>query len=1363
MMLIMCCAMTHAQDIRFKHLSFREGLAQSPISSIVKDSRGFVWLGNWKGLTRYDGYEFKTFNHNNADRKSISNNRVNSICEDRDHRLWIGTSNGLNRYDPVHESFTRFDIRNIKGGRNYIASVYQDSHHNIWAATFAGIKLVDTARKLLNDVSSFKSAARDNIFNGVTFTLFEDRDQVMWVGTRAGLSKFNPRTRQLVQLPDVIQQNRELMSSKVLVIRQDKRGFIWIGTESSGVFVFDPFAGKVNSFKHQDDKPESMLSNWVRDIYSYDDQHTWVGTRSGLSIYNHETGTFSNHVHSPLNPDGLDDSTIWSFMQDNASGIWVGTFAGGLNVFYPENANFSNISESIGDKIGLSHPVVNAITEDPDGGLWIGTYGGGINYLNRRTGKYQFYPIKDAANQSRNGVKSLADDGNGNLWVGTLDGLCVFNKKNKQIRFFKFNISQGKFSENLINAILIDSGHIWAGTNGGGLKQLLPDGSYRTFIHNSTDKNTLSDNFATSLLKGERGELWIGTQNGLNLMDRQNKQFLKFAKNAQPWSLNNNSILTLFKDDQARIWVGTDGGGLSYFDHKARKFYPLNLQRKLTDDVIHAIQDDRMGNLWLSTDNGLYKITFKRFAVPFRPSDLTITHYDGNDGLASNQFMTHAATRLQTGEMLFGGINGLTSFFPDRIIRNTVKPNVAFTDFLIRNRNVSTDSAGSAIQEAITFAKTVRLKYDEGYITIKFAALNFINAEKNQYAYKLDGLSNGEDWHYAGTQRTVSYANLEPGTYTFKVMASNNDGVWNKKPISLKIIVLPPWWLTWWAYAIYAATAVFIIYWIVQFFRNRARLKRELYLEHLQNERQEELHQMKIDFFTNISHEIRTPLTLIVGPLEKMIGAAAAYPPFLKQLEQVQQNAFRLMRLVTELMDFRKSEDGQMKLSYALCDLIKFSKEIFLSFQNLADESRITYTFQSASEESYIYFDKDHFEKVIFNLLANAFKFTPEGGKISFLIEDTEKEIKIAIADNGKGIAAEHIPRLFNRFYQVSDKHANQGYGIGLALSKSIVELHQGKIDVQSKLATMQTPGATVFTVSLLKGDAHLDPKQLIPEYMNSDNPDHYYLQSQAGELIGQTDVVNATTGLKLLIIEDNTELRTFIKSAFLDQYEISEAANGVAGLKMILLQMPDLVISDVMMPEMDGLELCRRIKSDERINHIPVILLTARAAYIHQVNGLEKGADAYITKPFSIQVLELNVRNVLATRLALKKRFTREVLLNPQQIENPGTDEKFLQKLMAIIDSELDNPDFDVSMIVEKIGMSKTVLYKKVNALVNISIADLIKTVRLKKAALLLETNQISIAEVAFSVGFNDRKYFSKEFKKLFNMSPSEYIASKA
>jgi signal transduction histidine kinase/DNA-binding response OmpR family regulator len=676
---------------------------------------------------------------------------------------------------------------------------------------------------------------------------------------------------------------------------------------------------------------------------------------------------------------------------------------------------------------------------------------------------------------------------------------------------------------------------------------------------------------------------------------------------------------------------------------------------------------------------------------------------------------------------------------------------------------VPIDSAESAIKEAITFAKTVKLKYDEGYITIKFAALNFINAEKNQYAYKLDGLSNGEDWHYAGTQRTVSYANLEPGTYTFKVMASNNDGIWNKNPISLNIVVLPPWWLAWWAYLMYSAAAIFLVYWIVQFFRNRARLKRELYLEHLQNERQEELHQMKIDFFTNISHEIRTPLTLILGPLEKMISSAASYPALSKQLEQVQHNAFRLMRLVTELMDFRKSEDGHMKLSYALCDLVKFSKEIFMSFQNLADDSGIQYNFQSHTKEAYIYFDKDHFEKVIFNLLANAFKFTPKGGAISFLIEDAESSISIRIADNGKGIAAEHLPKLFNRFYQVSDQHAHQGYGIGLALSKSIVELHHGKIEVQSTSAGPQNHGATIFTVSLLKGSAHLDPKQLIPEYMNSDNPDHYYLQSQAGELIGQLEPAAVSTGLKLLIIEDNAELRAFIRSAFQDQYEISEAANGLEGLKMALLQMPDLVISDVMMPEMDGLELCRCIKSDERINHIPVILLTARAAYIHQVNGLQKGADAYITKPFSIQVLELNVKNVLATRLALRKRFTREVLLNPQQIENPGTDEKFLQKLMTIIESELDNPDFDVTMIVEKIGMSKTVLYKKVNALINISIADLIKTVRLKKAALLLETNQISIAEVAFSVGFNDRKYFSKEFKKLFQMSPSEYIASKA
>ena len=1349
------------ESIKFNHLSFKEGLAQSPIATIVKDSKGFIWLGSWKGLTRYDGYTFRTFKHDNHQPKSISNNRVNAIVENKDGQLWIATSNGLNIYNPATEVFKRVDIRDVKGGRNYISSVLIDSYRNAWVATFDGVKQVDTQKWVLKEQAGLKDTTATSLYSAVTFILFQDKAKRIWVGSKNGVKVFDPKTKRLLPLPRGIANSKELMAAKIIVIKQDLTGNMWFGSETAGLFKYEPKTDQLRIFKHEESDSKSILSNWIRDIYVYDQQEIWIGTRNGLSIFNTQTQKFSNHTHSALNPNSLSDNTIWSFMHDNASGIWIGTFAGGLNVYYPSNANFDNIGERIGDRMGLSHLVVNAISEDKNGGLWIGTYGGGINYLNRNTGAYRYYDIRNDQKQTRNGVKSLAEDADGNLWVGTLDGLCHFNKETKKIRFFKFAVAQGKFSENLINSIVPEQEGVWVGTNGGGLRYLRPDGSYRTFVHSPKDQASISDNFVVALIKDNQNNLYIGTQNGLNYYDRKTDSFKRFVKRNQPNTLSNNSIITLFKDSKNRIWIGTDGGGLNYYNPAAQKFYALNEQESLTDDVVHAIVEDQQGNIWVSTDNGLYQLRFKNFQVPFNAQNVEVTHYNADDGLASNQFQTNAGLRLRNGEMLFGGINGLTSFFPNRLIKNKTKPQVAFTDFLVRNKPVLIDSANSPLEKSITFSDHIELKYDEGYITIKFAALNFINPEKNQYAYKMEGIR-GDDWHYSGTQREANYTNLSPGKYTFKVMAANNDGLWNTEPITLDITVLPPWWQTWWAFLIYGGILYYIVATIYQFQKNRAKLKRELYLEHLEKERQEELHQMKIDFFTNISHEIRTPLTLILGPLEKMLMNSALSTTLHKQLAQVQHNASRLMRLVTELMDFRKAESGHMKLSFSACNMVQFVEEIYLSFQTLAQDKQIDYQFESNVEKLEVFFDKDHLEKVVFNLLSNAFKFTPEKGKIVVAIEQLGEKVALKVTDNGRGIAEKNISQLFTKFFQVyNEEVSNSGYGIGLALSKNIVELHQGTIEVSSDIAD-ELNRKTTFTVTLPLGSAHLDQQAIVPGYMNSDNHVHYYLQSAANDVIATPALEVGEQAYTLLIIEDNLELRNFIKESFQQQYRILEATNGMEGLEIAIAQLPDLVISDVMMPEMDGLELCRHIKTDERINHIPVILLTARAAYIHQVNGYEKGADAYITKPFSIQILALNVKNILATKEATRQKFVRDILLNPAPVQIETADDKFLVKLMKIIEDNLDNTDFDVTALTQAIGMSKTVLYKKVQAITNLSVADLIKTVRLKQAAYLLEKNQMSISDIAFAVGFNDRKYFSKEFKKQYEMSPSEYIAAK-
>jgi ligand-binding sensor domain-containing protein/signal transduction histidine kinase/DNA-binding response OmpR family regulator len=1370
----LCCGLQSAlaqqqQPLKFNHLSFKEGLVQSPISAIFQDDRGFVWIGNWKGLTRYNGYEFRTFKHHDNNPQSLSNNRVNAICQDTKRHLLIATSNGLSIYNPKTETFKHADILNIKGGQNYVSSVIQDKYHNLWVATFGGVRQVDTVTYQLKKIAAFNRPENEDINTGITFTLYQDNTTAIWVGTRHGVKRFDPKTQRVIPLPAGIAGNQELMRSKVLVVRQDKMGDIWFGTETAGLFRYNTTAGTCKHYMHADNDATSLSSDWIKDILVRKDNTIWIGTRRGLSIFDAKQDNFQTYNHDPANQNGLNDNAIWSFLEDNANGVWLGTFAGGINIFYPGNNNFNNIGERVGAEMGLNHPVVNAILEDTDNKLWIGTYGGGLNLINRVTGTREYFSVKNnRQGNSSNGVKSLAQDSYGNLWIGTLDGLCKFNKQTKAVNYYKFAIHEGKLSENLINYVLPDSGGVWAGTNGGGLQFLKYNGEYTTLRHVEGDKESLSDNFVTSLIYDRKGNLWIGTQNGLNYYDKKLKRITACYKRSGKFALSHGTVINLFYDSRHRMWVGTEGGGLNCFDERTKRFYTIDQRLGIADDVIHSIVEDKAGKIWVSTDNGLYRISFKNDQFPFTTANTTVTQFTANDGLASNQFLTNSGLRIHTGELLFGGINGLTIFNPEHLLKNAFRPRVVLTSLFIKNKPVEIGTENSPLKEAITESNRLTLTYDQGYISLDFAALNFNNPENNQYAYKLEGLNNGDGWHYVGHQHTASYTNLQPGEYTFKVKATNNDGVWNAIPTTLAITVLPPIWRTWWAYLLYTVAFAAVLFIVIRFFRVRAKLERDLYHEHLHNERQQELYQMKLNFFTNISHEIRTPLTLILGPLDKLMETVRENAAVYRQLGHVKNNADRLMRLVTELLDFRKAETGHLKLYYAENDIVKFVQEIFISFQNLAISKNIEYTFQSSGQEIQVYFAKDQLEKVFFNLLSNAFKFTPDGGHIQVAVKEQLQDsgwVDILITDNGKGIPLGSQHKLFEDYFQVEDPHAhNMGTGIGLALSKNIVELHAGTIIVSSRPVTPRRAGETTFTVSLQSGFAHLEESRVVANDISCEDLAHYHVHSEVDTMLTEDvakKAIRVDSNTTILVVEDNEEVRQFIRETLEGSYRILESSNGALGLESALQHLPDMVITDVMMPEMDGTELCRHIKSDERLNHIPVIMLTARATYIHQLNGFEHGADAYITKPFSIQLLQLQVSNILASKKAMRQRFSREMLLQPQMVTVTSPDEKFLSKLMGIIDSHMEDSEFGVTEMMGEIGMSKNVLYKKVQALTNLSVADFIKSVRLQKAAHLLEQNKLTIAEVAFAVGFNDRKYFSKEFKKQFNLSPSEYVSN--
>lgn len=1341
--------------LTFKHISYKEGLSQSPIFSMIQDRKGFVWIGTSDGLLRYDGYEFKTYQHDDSNDRSISTNRIQSIFEDSKARLWIGTANGgLNLFDRKTETFQAIAGAKETISTDYITSFLEDSKGKLWVTTLRGLKIIDAKAKRLKSVHALQK--HKGIFSGKTWSLFQDEHKAVWVGLNFGLAKFDVKSNKVLTLPVVLENDKALMESRILVIRGDNEGNVLFGTEKSGLFIYDIKSNSCVNYRHDDSDLNSLPSNGIKDILINADQTIWIATREGLAVLDQNRKTLTNYKHNISEPNSLSYNLLWHFMKDKAGNIWIGNFAGGIDIYYPGNSNFINIGERVGnEKLGLNNPVVTSIIEDVNNALWIGTNGGGLNYADRKKGISKSYSVRDnELNKANNIIRSLAHDQHNNLWVGTFDGLFRFNKNTGSFKYIRLANAQ----DNRVIALLSDPKGIWVATITGGLQFIGYTGESEIYKSSIKNRNSLGDNNITVLLRDAENNILIGTENGLNYFNTKRRLFRRYVKGKGSFMLSNNSILSVFQDSKRRIWIGTEGG-LNYFDPQQNKFYRLKLNSGTANDIVLAIVEDNSGHLWVNTNKGISEITIKSFQLPLQASNFKIINYKATSGLSSTHFLG-AAIKKRNGELLFGGMSGITSFIPDRIFKNQYKPDVVITDFLIESKLVTAQTVNSPLSQSITETKEITLKHNQNYISFKYAGLNFINPENNQYAYKLKGFSGHQDWSYVGNQRIASFTNLEPGDYVFTVKAANNDGVWNDKETQIKIKVLPPMWKTWWAYLLYLTASGALLFMILRFVRNRAILKRDLYLEHVHNERQQELYQLKINFFTNISHEIRTPLTLIIGPLERILQNAN-YEGVHKQLGVVKSNADRLMKLITELLDFRKAEEGHMKIHCSFQNVVPFCARIYQSFTDLATEKNITYQFLTDSDTVMLYFDPDQIEKVVVNLLSNAFKFTDHNGEISLSITSQTADrrwVNISVTDNGEGIPQDIHEKLFESFFQADDRgRQNIGSGIGLALSKSIIALHKGEIKV---LSDTEDHSLTTFIISLPRGDQHvvesggLSEKIYHEELQQVSAPDKKSYTIERKETLGSKE-----KKYTILIVEDNEEVRALIVGDLIDSYHVIEFGNGLDALNFMKDEIPDLIVSDVMMPGMDGFELCQIIKSTESTNHIPVILLTAMASLTHQIEGLSTGANAYISKPFSPQVLALHMKNLLASQEAMRQKFSQQLVLESGIIEVESPEHKFISKLMTCIEMNMHDPDFGVESLVNEMGMSRTVLYKKVQTLTNFSIADLVKNVRLKKAALLFSKTSLPIAEVAYEVGFNDRKYFSREFRKFFTISPSDYI----
>ncbi|WP_282133481.1 two-component regulator propeller domain-containing protein [Cellulophaga baltica] len=1381
-------------SLKFEHLNTENGLSQSDVNTIFQDDNGFMWFGTHDGLNRYDGYNFTVFKPNPENPHSISSNLIWKIIDDDQGNLWIGTTGGgLNYFDKKTEKFKSFknDPKNefsIKS--DYITLLFKDSNNRLWVGTTKGIDMADLSKSAdslkfehFNLYQNSNSPTRNS--NNVS-TFYEDSMHQVWIGGINGLSKLSRDSNGDMYFQEVNKQIN-LPNTQVKSIIEDSYGHLILAT-SNGLYRYAP------------NKKENQLQYIYKGSYntvSINNFHIWAGTDDGLLEFsnlaeNKMPELVGLYKYDPENPiNSLSKNAVKSLHIDHTGIVWVGVNGGGINKLDPQRKQFSHIKKNL--ELGsLSNDKIRAIHEDSNENLWIGTEGGGLNLLGKTNATSNFNEFQHFTKINKVfAIEEIKLKSSTKLFVGGENAPGLFeiqldtHKKitDKDLKEFS-DVPSSVFS------ILQDKDrNVWLGSYNGGIQRWLINEDGDTFTkdglkHNATIETSIPNNIIRDIYQDKKGNIWFATGNGLaklppDQITSKNPKFIIY-KNIpnDDSSISHNYILTVFESKSGVIWAGTFGGGLNKLI-PATKDTPEHFKTYaekdgLPNNVIKGILDDDHGNLWLSTNKGLSK--FDTQAENFQ-------NYDVNDGLQSNEFSELTAFKTKDGLMLFGGINGFTAFYPEEIISNKVMAETVLTNFSIFNKPVAIGAKINGriiLDQSINSIDEIELKYSENSFSFEFAALHYAASSKNKYAYKLDGFD--KDWIYTtADNRFATYTNLEPGSYILRVKASNNDNIWDETPIELKINVTPPWWRTTFAKILYVLMAIGLLHAFRRFTIIRSAEKHQLELEHLENDKNEEIHRLKLEFFTNISHEFRTPLTLIKGPLDYLIKKGSEMSPkeARDQYGLMRKNTDYLLRLVDQLLDFRKMDHGKMNLNLSKSDIVGFLKEVGEPFQFLSRKKEINFKIETSKDAIVSWFDPDAVEKIINNLLSNAFKFTPENGTILLNIFDgtdfkkpsdiavdidQSKYIVIQVKDSGPGIPAHRLQHIFERFYTEIGltTHVNtKGTGIGLSFTKNLVELHQGIIKVKS-----DSENGSTFFVWLPKEKETFEATKEInfhevfePNTFISKIDADSHAISFMDDIIDQNMTRSRSKLPLLLIVDDNPDIRSFIKRGLGESYYIYEAENGEKGLELANKFMPNIIITDLMMPVMDGIELCNKLKSAKETSHIPVVMLTAKTSQEKEIEGLKTGADAYIRKPFDLELLELKLSNILKDREELRKKFNREITLQPNEVTVTSSDESFLQNAIEIVEKHMMNSEFSVEMLVKEMSMSRSNLYLKIKELTGLSSSEFIRNIRLKRAVQLFEKSDLSVKEIMYMTGFNTASYFSKCFKKQFGVIPSKYI----
>lgn len=1358
-------------QFKFSLLDMSNGLSNNQVKCFLKDSHGFLWIGTMSGLNRYDGYEIKEFKYDSKDTSSIVGNTILKLFEDPDRNIWVQTNYGYSIYSHATGKFSsnretflkKYNLPSIE-----IENIVQDNDGNFWFInTGQGITKYDpdtqTSIQLRHSMSKANSLSSNDVSS-----IAPDSQGDMWVVHRNGiLERLDGKTLAVKERNLTIYDkfNSERLFFDLLVDSEDDV-WIYLPLDSRGLFLYKPNENKTYHFHKGSPQHKLKLNHdLARGLVEARPGIIWAGMdHGGINMIDKQSLIVQYIQHDDEVTKSLAHNSINAMYKDNEGIVWVGTVKNGVNYYHENIMRFPHFKHYKSIKESLPYDDINTFVEDEMGNVWLGTNGNGLLYWNRATGEYIQYKHdpRDENSLSSDIIVSMFMDSQKNLWIGTyLDGLNKFNGHKFTVYKNDPN-NKNSIADNSVWEIFEDSkGNLWIGTLSKGVDifdikkeefRHLPEGNSEIPIH---------CNYISAFAEDRHGNVWIGGGYGVDVINLEKGEATYFSHDPKdPQSLVTNDILYILNDSEDRIWIGTSDG-LSLFNEKDSTFFNIKQDAGLPNSTVITVLEDDNGHLWLSTSNGLSNIILNREAEKDEDIIVSFRNYDEQDGLQSRAFNGNAACKLSSGELIFGGAKGFNLFHPDDLSRNDAAPEVVFTDFQLFNKSVAPGEKLNGrvlLEKSVLKSEKITLKHDENVFSIQFAALNFLHSDKNSYKYKLEGFD--KEWLTVDKNaRKVTYTNLDPGTYKFKVIAANNDGVWNERGAELTITVLAPYWQTPLAYIMYGIFIIGVLFFVRRFLINRERLNFQIEQERRDARKMHELDLMKIRFFTNVSHEFRTPLSLILAPIEKLLKQSYGTDQYI-QYQMIHRNAKRLLNLVNQLLDFRKLEVEGMRLHLSQGNVVGFIEETVLSFSDLSEKKNIALSFHSRVPSLYASFDTDKLEKILFNLLSNAFKFTPENGKIGVEVNcfDTDssseglKVLEVKVRDTGIGLTKDKQEKIFERFFRsdVPDSMVNQGSGIGLSITREFVKIHGGEIAVESELGK-----GSCFVITIPIQEA----KDVVPEEK----------KALAVGAIKNTQVLNVSEEIVgpekaplVLLVEDSADFRFYLKDNLRTHFSIIEAQNGHEGWQKALSHMPDLIVSDLMMPEMDGIDLCKKIKGDPRTSHIPFVLLTADSTDEQRLKGLRIGAEDYITKPFNFEILLTRIENLIEQRHALQKVLEKKISVKTSEVEIVSMDDKLIQKAIKIVEENLSNADFTVEDLSKEIGMSRVHLYKKMVALTGKSPVEFIRNIRLQRAAQFLAKSQLTVSEVAYKVGFNNRKYFSKYFKNEFNMLPSAYAAAK-